>query len=162
MRITLVVAVSDNGVIGRNGRLPWRLPEDLRRFRELTMGKPLLMGRRTYESIGRPLPGRRNIVISRRPDLEIDGCEVAASPDEALALLEDSEEAMIIGGEAIYRHFLPSAQRIHRTRVHTTLEGDALFPKLDDKDWRIIASEGRRSAEPPLELTFETLVRRSA
>jgi dihydrofolate reductase len=160
MRITLVVAVSDNGVIGRNGGLPWRLPEDLRRFRELTLGKPVLMGRRTYESIGRPLPGRRNVVISGRPGLEIDGCEVAASPEEALALIDEAGEAMVIGGEAIYRHFLPQAQRIHRTRVHATVEGDAFFPELDGKDWRLVASEGRRSADPPLRFTFETLVRR--
>lgn len=162
MRITLVVAVSDNGVIGRDGRLPWRLPEDLRRFRELTMGKPVLMGRQTFESIGRPLPGRRNVVISRRPGLEIDGCEVAASPEAALALLDDAGESMVIGGEAIYRHFLPQAQRIHRTRVHTTLEGDAFFPKLDPATWRLVASEGRRSSDPPLKFTFETLARRGA
>lgn len=162
MRITLVVAVSDNGVIGRDGRLPWRLPEDLRRFRELTMGKPLLMGRRTCESIGRPLPGRRNIVISRRPGLEIGGCEVAPSPEAALELVDEAGEAMVIGGEVIYRHFLPQAQRIHRTRVHTTLEGDAFFPALDPAVWRLVASEGRRSADPPLRFTFETLARRAA
>lgn len=160
MRVTLVVAASENSVIGRNGGLPWRLPEDLRRFRELTLGKPVLMGRRTFESIGRPLPGRRNVVISGRPGLEIDGCEVAASPEAALALVAEAEEAMIIGGEAIYRHFLPQAQRIHRTRVHATLEGDAFFPELDGKEWRLVASEGRRSTDPPLRFTFETLVRR--
>lgn len=162
MRITLVVAASDNGIIGREGRLPWHLPEDLRRFRELTMGKPVLMGRRTWESIGRPLPGRRNVVISRRPGLKIEGCEVVPSPEGALELVAGAAEVMVIGGEAIYRHFLPLAQRIHMTRVHRTLQGDARFPELARDAWRVVASESGRGGDPPIRFTFETLVRRRA
>lgn len=162
MRITLVVAAAENGVIGKDGRLPWHLPEDLKRFRELTMGKPVLMGRRTWESIGRPLPGRRNIVISRNPAFAAAGAEIASSPEAALETVAGAAEAMIIGGEAIYRHFLPRADCIQLTRVHRTVAGDARFPELARGAWRVAASERHRSTatEPPLAFTFQTLVRR--
>lgn len=161
MELTIVVAASDNDVIGRQGRLPWRLPEDLRRFRQLTWGKPLLMGRRTYESIGQPLDGRRNIVISREPALEIPGAEVAATTGEALALTADAPEVMIIGGGEIYRQLLPRTDRIEMTRVHVTVDGDTFFPKLEPAEWRVVHSEHYPANDArPIALTFQTLERR--
>jgi dihydrofolate reductase len=160
MQLTIVVAASANNVIGRQGKLPWRLPEDLRRFRQLTTGKPVLMGRRTFASIGRPLPGRRNIVISRQPGLGIAGCEVAATPEDALALLDRDAEAMIIGGGEIYRALLPRTDRIEMTRVHLTIDGDAFFPELKPEEWRLVAAEEYPSSESRPGFTFETLDRR--
>lgn len=161
MHLTIVVAASANNVIGRRGSLPWRLPEDMQRFRRLTMGKPLLMGRRTHQSIGRPLPGRRNIVISRQPGLEIAGCDVAGTPDEALALVEDAAEVMVIGGGDIYRELLPRTNRIEMTRVHATIGGDTFFPELRPEDWRLISVEKHPANESrPIAFTFETLERR--
>ena len=110
--ISLVVAVADNGVIGVNNQLPWRLPNDLQRFKSITMGKAIIMGRKTFESIGKPLPGRRNIVVSRRPDLVIDGCTVVNSVQSAIEAAGKEDELMVIGGADIYRQALPLAQRI--------------------------------------------------
>lgn len=161
MELTIVVAASDNDVIGRHGRLPWRLPEDLKRFRKLTWGKPVLMGRRTFESIGQPLAGRRNIVISREPALEISGCEVAATTKEALALVADAPEVMVIGGGEIYRQLLPHTDRIEMTRVHVTAEGDTFFPTLDSREWRVVDSEHYPVTDArPIAFTFEFLERR--
>lgn len=160
--VTLVVAASGNNVIGHRGRLPWRLPDDLRRFRELTMGKPIVMGRKTHDSIGRPLPGRRNIVVTGNRGLAIDGCDVVNSPDEALALAteEGASEVMVIGGESIYRAFLTHTGRIHMTRVHATIEGDAFFPRLNADEWRCTWTEPHpATADQSLAYTFETLER---
>lgn len=156
----MVVAASTNNVIGVAGELPWRLPEDLRRFKELTMGKPIVMGRRTYESIGRPLPGRRNIVVSRRADLRIDGCELVNSPEAALSLARagGSPEVMIIGGAQLYKALLPQAMRIHMTRVHTIIEGDAFFPELPPDEWQVTWSQPHHATPgQPLAYTFEIL-----
>ena len=161
--LTLVVAASTNNVIGHRGQLPWRLSDDLKRFKGLTMGKPVVMGRKTYDSIGRPLPGRRNIVVSSNRELRIAGCDVAGSPDEALRLARDSgaEEVMIIGGESIYRDFLPRADRIHMTRVHTQIDGDAFFPELNADEWRSTWREPHpATSDQPVAYTFETLERR--
>jgi dihydrofolate reductase len=157
----MVVAASTNNVIGYRGRLPWRLPDDLRRFRLLTMGKPVVMGRKTYGSIGRPLPGRRNIVVSRNRTLTLDGCDVVASPDEALALIagSDAGEVMIIGGESLYRDFLPRVERIHMTRVHASIEGDAFFPELTADEWQCTWSEPHPATAGQPAFTFETLER---
>ena len=156
----MVVAASINNVIGRQGKLPWHIPEDLRRFRQLTIGKPIVMGRRTYDSIGRPLPGRRNIVISRQQRLRIDGCEVVASPDEALLLAAGAEEVMIIGGERVYEAFLSRAERIHMTRVHVSVEGDAFFPNLHPEEWQVLSSqEHPATAERAVAFTFESFGR---
>ena len=135
MRVSLVAAVARNGVIGRDGELPWRLPGDLRYFKALTLGKPVVMGRKTWESIGRPLPGRRNVVITRQPGYAADGAEVVSSPEAALSLLEGEAEVMIIGGEAIYRAFLDRATRIYLTEVDADVEGDARFPDLGRSEW---------------------------
>lgn len=161
MELIIVVAASDNDVIGRHGKLPWRLPEDMRRFRSVTWGKPILMGRRTFESIGQPLAGRRNIVISREPALEIPGCEIAATTAEALRRVEDAPEAMVIGGGEIYRQLLPRTDRIEMTRVHVTIEGDTFFPKLDSREWQVVWTEHYPvTDERPVAFTFETLERR--
>ena len=144
--ISLVVAVSDNGVIGVNNQLPWRLPGDLQRFKAITMGKPIVMGRKTFDSIGKPLPGRRNIVISRRVNLAIEGCIVVNSLQGAVDAVDRAEEIMVIGGADIYRQALPLAQRIYLTRVHAHIEGDASFPQLGP-EWREISCEDRASDE---------------
>jgi len=129
MKISLIVAVSRNGVIGRDNQLPWHLPEDLKYFKSVTMGKPILMGRKTYDSIGRPLPGRTNIVITRDPDWRADGVEVAGSLQGAMTLAEQAcasagaEEIMVIGGEQIYRMTLPVADRLYLTQVDAEVEG---------------------------------------
>jgi len=133
--ISLIVAASDNNVIGSKGELPWRLSSDLKRFKTLTMGKPIVMGRLTYESIGRALPGRRNIVITRQTGYEADGCDVVCSIEAAIEAAGDAKEIMIIGGGDIYRQCLPMAERIYMTRVHAEIEGDTFFPLLDDADW---------------------------
>jgi len=141
MGVSIIVAAAANNVIGRHGALPWHLPEDLRRFRALTMGKPLVMGRLTHEAIGRPLPGRRNIVISRQPGYRAEGCEVVASPAAALDAAAGADEIMVIGGGRVYRQLLPLTDRIYLTRVHARPEGDAFFPALNDAEWRILAPQ---------------------
>lgn len=141
MQLSMVVAASDNDVIGVGNQLPWRLPDDLKRFKALTMGKPIIMGRKTFESIGRSLPGRTNIVISRQTELAIDGALVVRSTDDALAAASPASEAMLIGGADIYRQLLPQTHTIHLTRVHTTLVGDAYFPALDAQQWREVDCE---------------------
>ncbi len=138
MRISLIVAVSANNVIGANGKLPWHLSADLKRFKAITMGKPMIMGRATYDSIGMALPGRRSIVMTRQPTFEAAGCDVVASPEQALAIAGDLDEVMVIGGSKIYALFLPMAERIYLTRVHANIAGDTFFPDLDTKDWDII------------------------
>ncbi len=152
--ITLIVAVSTNDVIGMAGELPWRLSDDLKHFKALTMGKPVIMGRLTWESIGRPLPGRRNIVVTRQPGFVAQGCDVAASPAAALQAAGDAEEIMIIGGAQLYELFLPKANRVYMTRVLAEVPGDAWFPKLDDRDWELVARE-RRAADEANEHDFE-------
>ena len=143
MRVSLVAAVAQNGVIGRGGELPWRLPEDLRRFKALTLGKPVVMGRKTWESIGRPLPGRRNVVLTRQPGYTADGAQLLPSPQAALSLLRAEAEVMIIGGEAIYRAFLDRAARIYLTEVAAAMAGDARFPAFDRGAWRETGREER-------------------
>lgn len=138
--IILIVAAATNGTIGSDGDLPWHLPDDLRNFKRLTMGKPIVMGRKTHESIGRPLPDRRNVVITRDPDYEAAGCDVVASPEAAMELLHDAGEVMIIGGGQIYAAFLPLADCIHFTRVHAELDGDVTFPDLDENQWALQSS----------------------
>jgi dihydrofolate reductase len=139
--ISLIVAASTNNVIGVAGDLPWHLSDDLKRFKALTMGKPIVMGRKTFESIGRALPGRQNIVITTQTDFAADGCDVVLSPEAAIAVAADAEEIMIIGGGEIYRLFLPLADRIYLTRVNVDLEGDTVIPPFDESDWLETARE---------------------
>jgi dihydrofolate reductase len=145
--ISFVVAASTNNVIGVAGNLPWHLSDDLKRFRALTMGKPIVMGRKTFESIGRALPGRQNIVISTQTDFAADGCDVVSSPEAAIVAAADAAEVMIIGGGEIYRLFLPLAKRIYLTRVKVELEGDTVFPPLDESDWLETAREEHSADE---------------
>lgn len=139
--ISLVAAMARNRVIGAGGRMPWHLPEDLKRFKKLTMGAPLIMGRKTHDSIGGPLPGRRNIVVTRRPGAIFRGCEVAHSLDEALALAGDAPEVFVIGGAELYRAALPRAERLYLTRIDAEYPGDTVFPEFDPADWRETARE---------------------
>lgn len=140
MEISLIAAASSNNVIGREGRIPWDLPDDFRHFHEATNGFPVIMGRRTHESIGRVLPGRRNIVITRQADYRpLQGCDAAHSLQEAIALVSDAEKVCIIGGQAVYEAALPIATEIDLTRVHTTIEGgDAFFPVFPEDDWKLV------------------------
>ena len=141
MKISLIVAVSRNGAIGLNNQLPWYLPEDLKYFKSVTMGKPLIMGRKTFDSIGRPLPGRANIVLTRDSRWTSDGVEVVQSVEQALVAGEiaceaaDVDEIMVIGGEQIYRMTIDLADRIYLTQVDTDVEGDAFFPDIDLNNW---------------------------
>lgn len=137
-RQSLIVALSENRVIGRSGRLPWHLSGDLRRFKQLTMGHTIVMGRKTFESIGRPLPGRTSIVLTRQPDYHPPGVIVAASLGEAQRLAAGDAELFYVGGGELYRHVLPQVERIYMTRVHARVTGDTLFPDLLSSQWRLI------------------------
>lgn len=134
MVISLIAAMTQNRVIGKDNQMPWHLPADLGHFKRVTLGKPVVMGRKTYESIGRPLPGRLNIVLTRaHPCPEpTENLKYAHTPEQAIALADGAEEVMIIGGETVYKLFLPFASRAYLTYIDTTLEGDATFPLLDD------------------------------
>jgi dihydrofolate reductase len=159
-RITLVVAMARNRVIGRGGRLPWRLPADLRHFKAVTLGKPVIMGRRTWESLGRPLPGRRNIVLSRTPGYQAPGAEVVTSLCKALLVTADAPEVMVIGGARVYERALPVADRIHLTEVLAEPEGDTRFPELPADEWREVSREHRPAdADNPHACDFVVLER---
>lgn len=145
MRISIIAAMAKNRVIGCNNALPWHLPEDLKHFRQLTMGHPILMGRRTFESIGKPLPGRTSIVISRNRDFDFPGVKAASSIPEAIALCGDSEEIFFIGGGELYRQAIGLANRIYLTEIQSEFEGDAYFPEIDAGKWREISREKRAS-----------------
>jgi dihydrofolate reductase len=153
MRISLIVAASVNGVIGRAGGLPWHLPEDFAWFKRVTMGKPVLMGRRTWESIGRVLPGRQNIVLTRRPGYRVEGADVCASIEDAVACAGRVEELMVIGGGELYRAMLPRADRIYLTRVDCEIDGDTFFPEPGE-DWEMSVIE-QRGADERHEHPFE-------
>jgi dihydrofolate reductase len=141
-RVVLVVAVADNGVIGVDGQLPWRLPPDLAHFKRTTLGHVVVMGRKTFESIGRPLPGRTNVVVTRQRDWSADGVLVAASLEEALSLAAGHEgDVMVIGGGEVYAQALPLADAVSLTEVHLSPRGDARFPSLDPADWREVSRE---------------------
>jgi dihydrofolate reductase len=143
MIISLIVAASENDVIGKDKKLPWSLPDDMKHFRVLTQGHPVIMGRKTYESIGHALPNRRNIVITRQADFQLPDAEVAPSVDAALKLVGDdsSAEAFVIGGGEIYKQMIEEADRIYMTRVHTTIDGDAFFPTIDSSVWKELSKE---------------------
>jgi len=157
MTVSLVVAASTNNVIGRDGGLPWHLPDDLRHFKRITTGKPVIMGRRTFESIGRPLPDRHNIVMTRDADYAAEGCDVVSSVAEALELADDADEVMVIGGGQVYRDFLPHADRIYLTRVQAEVQGDTLFPEFDRDAWRLVSSE-HHAADARHDHAFEMMV----
>lgn len=133
--VSIIVATDERGAIGRDGGLPWRLPDDLRRFKALTMGKPIVMGRKTWDSIGKPLPGRHNIVVTRDAGLALEGATVVNSLDAAIAAAGDVPEICIIGGAEIYRLALPATDVIHLTRVHAAVVADTYFPELAPGQW---------------------------
>jgi dihydrofolate reductase len=161
--ISLVVAMAENGTIGRDNALPWRLPDDLKRFKALTMGKHLLMGRKTYESIGRPLPGRTNLVLTRDRDWRAEGVVVVRSLGQALGCARDAEELVAIGGAQIYRLLMPFARRIYLTLVHAEFQGDTFFPDFDPTQWADVECHSHPADERnPYALTFVTLERKSA
>jgi dihydrofolate reductase len=141
MRISMIIAMDKNRVIGMDNDIPWRLPADLKRFKEITMGKPIIMGRKTYESIGRPLPGRHNIVLTRKRDYQAEGCTVVSSINEALAAANGSEEVMIIGGATLYEQFLSCADRLYLTLIEGHVEGDTYFPEFEIAEWQEVSEE---------------------
>lgn len=140
MIISLIAAMDRNRLIGNKNQLPWHLPADLAHFKRVTLNKPILMGRKTYDSIGRPLPGRKNIVLTRTPGLKIEGVTVVNSLEEAIEALPDTDELMVIGGSAIYELVLPRAQRMYLSYVDGEFEGDAWFPDVDETQWQITKS----------------------
>lgn len=150
-RLALIYAVAQNGVIGHDNDLPWHLPEDMRHFKAVTMGKPIIMGRKTYDSIGRPLPGRTNIVVTRNPLFQAEGVSVVTSLNDALELAgrvaatTGADEAVVMGGAQIYRAALPLADRLYVTEVHADVEGDTLLPEVDWTLWREISRERHTS-----------------
>jgi dihydrofolate reductase len=163
MMVSLIVAATENGVIGRNGVMPWSMPSDLKFFRRMTMGKPVVMGRKTFESIGKPLPGRHNIVVSRTTGYAAVGVDVVSTLAEALARARETaiavgmNEVMVIGGGQIYAAALPLAGRVYLTRIHTTLDGDATFPVLDPAQWHIVGQNPLPCSERD-EFMAETVV----
>jgi len=164
MNLSLIVAVADNGVIGHNNELPWRLPRDLKRFKSLTMGHHLLLGRKTFEAIGRPLPGRTMVVLSRQVITLPDEVQRVGSLDEAIEIARcaGETEAFVAGGEEVYRLALPQADRIHLTRVHCEVNGDAHFPDIEREEWAERAREHYPvSEENSIPLTFFVLDRMS-
>ena len=143
MEIVFVVAIAENGVIGAGNAMPWRMKSDMARFKALTMGHPIIMGRKTYESIGRPLPGRRNIVLSSRPEFAPAGVEVVPSWEAAMERVSAEDEVFVIGGRAVYRKALPDANRLYLTLVAGDVEGDTFFALRGGSDWKLVSEEFR-------------------
>lgn len=158
--LAIIVAVAENGVIGRENDLPWRIPGDMKYFKQVTMGKPIIMGRKTWESIGRPLPGRRNIVITRNASFHAEGADVVPSLEEAVALAGNLaaaagvDEAIVIGGAEIYRAALPLAGRLYITEVHASVEGDAVLPAVDWGQWRETSREFHAAGAAPDDIGY--------
>lgn len=161
VRLALIAAVAHNGVIGRGGELPWRIPADLKYFKAITMGKPMIMGRRTFESIGKALPGRANIVVTRSADFSADDVEVAGNLDQALEIAAGTgaDEVMVIGGGEIYAAALPRADRLYLTEVHIDAAGDVRFPAFDRAQWRELARDDHAAAGDNPAFSFVTLER---
>lgn len=159
--ISAIVARGHGGAIGRAGDLPWHIPEDLKFFKSVTVGKPVIMGRKTFESIGRPLPNRRNIVISRQSDYQAPGCDMAGSLQDALGLVSASPEIMIIGGGRLYQESLPVLERLYITEVDVAVPGaDTFFPDIEEEDWSETRSETLPAEGGRPQLIFRTLDRR--
>ncbi|MCP3661134.1 MAG: dihydrofolate reductase [Gammaproteobacteria bacterium] len=160
-QISLITAMAENRVIGNQNGLPWRLPNDLKHFKEITMGKPMIMGRKTWESLPGVLPGRPHLVITRDPEYGAAGCTVVYSLEQALSAAGDIPEVMVVGGANIYQQFLPRADRIYLTQVHAEVEGDAFFPTFDASLWRELEKTRHEEDEKhACAYTFITLVRK--
>lgn len=157
--IALIAAMAKNRVIGKSQQMPWHLPADLAHFKKMTMGKPILMGRKTFESIGKPLPGRRNLVITRQ-DITIAGCEIFHSLEEALNAVANVEEVMVIGGGDLFQQALPRTDRLYFTFIDLDVEGDTFFPEWSEKEWKIISNEAHKpDAKNPYAYRFVILER---
>ncbi len=157
--VTIVVAISQNHAIGKNNQLLWNLPRDLKHFKDITTGHTVIMGRKTYDSVGKPLPKRRNIIITRQ-NITIEGCEVVSSIEDALALCADEEEVFVVGGAEIYRQAMHLVNRIYLTIVKKDFEADSFFPPIDEKEWKTVAQEDFEPDEKnPLPFSFITLER---
>lgn len=160
MQIAIIAALANQRVIGYQNRLPWHLPADLKHFKALTLGKPVVMGRKTFESIGKPLPGRTNIVVSRNPDYKLEGCLTADSFMQALTLAEAVEEVMVIGGTEMFRQALPMAQTLYLTFIHADIEGDVFFPEWNAAEWyETERQDFAADAKNPYNYSFVTLRR---
>ena len=156
MRLSLLVAAAENRVIGRDNQLPWHLPADLKRFKQLTLGHVIVMGRKTFDSIGRPLPKRRSVVITRNPSFEHPGVTVVHSLEEAWEVSAGETEVFVIGGAGIFELALPRADRLYLTRVHAEVDGDVLLPEIDFDDWELMSFERHRADERHAhDFTFE-------
>lgn len=161
--IAFVVAHDENLVIGHNNQLPWHLPEDLAYFKEVTMGKPMIMGRNTFESIGRPLPGRENIVITRNPSYQRDGIHTVQSMEEALELAKTfHSDIMVIGGASIFAEQLDLADILYITKIHETFEGDTFFPAIDMKEWELVWSSEQHTSKNGLSYTYKRYKRKAS
>ncbi|WNQ10291.1 dihydrofolate reductase [Paenibacillus aurantius] len=162
--ISFIVAMDDNRGIGKNNDLPWRLPADLAYVKKVTLGKTLIMGRKTFDSMGKPLPGRRNVVLTRSEDFQAEGTEVVHSVDEALEKYAGGEdEVMIFGGSDIFKLFLPHADRMYITRIHDTFEADTFFPEVDESEWMIVSQkQGVRDEKNPYDYEFYVYERAAA
>jgi len=161
MTISIIVAVGENNVIGKDNQLLWHLPADLKYFKKLTMGYPIIMGRKTYESIGRPLPGRISIIITRNKSYKAEGCIVVNDLESALNAAKSYDEAFIIGGAQIYRQALACATKLYLTKVHASFEGDVFFPDFGDNEWELISTEDNAIDEKnKYPYTFLTFIRK--
>ena len=167
MIISMIAAMSSNRVIGKENALPWHLPNDLKFFKESTLGKPVIMGRKTFESIGRPLPGRTNIIITRNKDFKVPGVTIVNSLDlafevaEGLVASKGGNEIMVIGGSEIYTQALPEARRLYITQVDAEIDGDAYFPEFDRNDWFVSRNERHKACDKnPYNYAFQVLDRK--
>lgn len=166
IKVALIAAMAGNRVIGLDNGMPWHLPEDLRYFKATTLGKPIIMGRKTFDSLGRPLPGRTNIVVSRQADLQLAGAEVFESIEAALDFAEQQaaadgvEEVMVIGGETLYRQCLADADRLYLTRIDAAPEGDAWFPEFDETEWLLVSERAVAAGEGYPAHVYQVLERR--
>ncbi len=156
MKISLIVAMASNRAIGLNGQMPWHLSADLKRFKQITMGSPVLMGRKTFDAIGRPLPGRDNIVISRNPEYKLPGCQVFGDIDSGLQAFQGSPELFVIGGATLYEAMLARADYLYLTLINKVFTGDTFFPALDPTQWREIAREDVKT-DPAVDFSYSFL-----
>jgi dihydrofolate reductase len=155
MNLSLIVAMARNRTIGVNNTLPWRCPEDLKHFKALTMGHHMIMGRKTFDSIGKPLPGRTTVIVTRNTELKVEGCLVAHSLEQAITVCQDDSEIFIVGGAELYAQALPLVDKLYITEIHQDIDGDAHFPAYNQADWSLVSKEIRSQQLPqPLEYHF--------
>jgi len=160
MIVSIIVAMDINRVIGKENQLPWRLPRELQYVKKTTMGHPIILGRKNYESIGRPLPGRRNIILTRDENFSAEGCEIAHSVEEVYKLCENEEEIFIFGGEQIYKLFLEDTDKLYVTVIHHEFEGDTFFPEIDWTKWKeIFVEQGITDEKNPYEYYYHVFER---